>query len=85
MKKTCYLLTLLILTLSAGMTRAQKITILGTNDTHSQIDPDERGRSGALQRKAVIDSVRKADKTCCWWMPATLCKARSISNSSKAM
>ena len=30
MKKTCYLLTLLILTLSAGMTRAQKITILGT-------------------------------------------------------
>lgn len=62
MKKTCYLLTLLILTLSAGMTRAQKITILGTNDTHSQIDPDERGRSGALQRKAVIDSVRKADK-----------------------
>lgn len=62
MKKTCYLLTLLILTLSAGMTRAQKITILGTNDTHSQIDPDERGRSGALQRKAVIDSVRKAEK-----------------------
>ena len=62
MKKTCYLFTLLILTLSAGMTRAQKITILGTNDTHSQIDPDERGRSGALQRKAVIDSVRKADK-----------------------
>lgn len=42
--------------------QAQKITILATNDTHSQIEPDERGRGGALQRKAIIDSVRKADK-----------------------
>lgn len=42
--------------------KAQKITILATNDTHSQIDPDEKGRGGVLQRKAVIDSVRSIDK-----------------------
>lgn len=41
---------------------AQKITILATNDTHSQIEPDEKGRGGVLQRKAVFDSIRKADK-----------------------
>ncbi|MDE6796014.1 MAG: metallophosphoesterase, partial [Muribaculaceae bacterium] len=41
---------------------AEKLVILHTNDTHSAIMPDKDGRGGVLQRKAVIDSVRKAEK-----------------------
>lgn len=41
---------------------AEDLVILHTNDTHSLIDPDENGRGGVLQRKAIIDSVRRAEK-----------------------
>lgn len=44
---------------SAG---AERLVILHTNDTHSQIEPDAAGRGGILQRKAIIDSVRGAEK-----------------------
>lgn len=37
---------------------AQRLVVLHTNDTHSQIDPDDKGRGGVLRRKALIDSVR---------------------------
>ena len=40
----------------------ERLVILHTNDTHSSIDPDKDGRGGVLHRKAVIDSVRKAEK-----------------------
>lgn len=40
----------------------ERLVILHTNDTHSSIDPDKEGRGGVLHRKAVIDSVRKAEK-----------------------
>ena len=41
---------------------AQKLTIIHTNDTHSQIDPDEEsGLGGVLRRKVLIDSIRQAD------------------------
>lgn len=40
---------------------AQTLTILHTNDTHSHIDA-EGGVGGVLQRKALIDSVRAADR-----------------------
>lgn len=43
-------------------TGAEDLVILHTNDTHSLIDPDKDGRGGVLQRKAIIDSVRKAEK-----------------------
>lgn len=42
--------------------RAEKLVILHTNDTHSAIDSDKEGRGGILQRKAIIDSVRRAEK-----------------------
>lgn len=50
--------------LFAGCRKAEPhiLTILHTNDTHSQIDPDEKGRGGVLRRMAVIDSVRRADR-----------------------
>lgn len=42
-----------------------RVVILHTNDTHSQIDPDESGLGGIVRRKALVDSVRRAE-------PATL-------------
>lgn len=53
---------MLLLLYTCTTVRAQKISILASNDTHSQIEPDERGRGGILQRKAIIDSVRRADR-----------------------
>ena len=41
---------------------AEKIVILHTNDTHSTIDVLPDGTGGVLQRKAIIDSVRNAEK-----------------------
>lgn len=46
-------------TASAG----ERLVILHTNDTHSQIDPvGSNGLGGVLRRKAAIDSVRQAEK-----------------------
>ncbi len=39
-----------------------KLVILHTNDTHSQILPGADGLGGVMRRKAVIDSVRAAEK-----------------------
>ncbi len=41
---------------------ARDLVILHTNDTHSLILPDKDGKGGVLQRKAIIDSVRNANK-----------------------
>ena len=41
---------------------AQNLVIIGTNDTHSQIDPDDTDNmGGVLRRKVVIDSIRAAN------------------------
>lgn len=52
----------LLLSLMVVSASAEHLVILHTNDTHSQIEPDAKGQGGILQRKAVIDSVRQADK-----------------------
>lgn len=41
---------------------AQSLVLLHTNDTHSNIEPDADGIGGILPRKAIIDSVRRAEK-----------------------
>lgn len=41
---------------------AADLVILTTNDTHSSIDPGADGNGGILQRKAIVDSVRRAEK-----------------------
>ncbi len=41
---------------------AEKLVLLHTNDTHSLIEPDASGRGGVVQRKAIIDSVRRSDR-----------------------
>lgn len=48
--------------LAGGAAFAEDLVILHTNDTHSLIDPDKDGKGGVLQRKAIIDSVRRAEK-----------------------
>lgn len=57
MRKTA----LIIFALVAATMAAQHLVILHTNDTHSNIDA-EKGVGGVLQRKAIIDSVRRAEK-----------------------
>ena len=52
----------LVAAIGFGGARAEDLVILTTNDTHSQIDPDYDGRGGILRRKALIDSVRNAEK-----------------------
>lgn len=37
---------------------AKTLTILATNDTHSQIDPAADGMGGVARRKVVVDSIR---------------------------
>lgn len=60
--------TLLPMAILAGLTVApnvfaEKLVILHTNDTHSQIDPAENDNlGGILRRKVVVDSVRAAEK-----------------------
>ncbi len=55
------LATLIIGAFSCSTIEAERLVLLHTNDTHSLIDP-ENGQGGVLQRKALIDSIRKAEK-----------------------
>lgn len=48
--------------LTACAAKNSELVILHTNDTHSLIDPDEKGEGGVLQRKFLIDSIRNAEK-----------------------
>lgn len=55
-------LAVAVLAVSAALSAGAKdLVILHTNDTHSAIEPDAKGRGGILQRKAIIDSIRRAD------------------------
>lgn len=51
-----------IVSLLAASAGAEHLVLLHTNDTHSNIDTDTSGVGGVLPRKAIIDSVRKAEK-----------------------
>lgn len=47
--------------LSAGhQAEARELVIIQTNDTHSQIDPTDKGYGGIQRRKVFVDSVRQA-------------------------
>ncbi|MCM1519017.1 MAG: bifunctional metallophosphatase/5'-nucleotidase [Pseudoflavonifractor sp.] len=46
---------------SSADVESQRLVILHTNDTHSQIDTDDKDRGGVLRRKVLIDSVRAAE------------------------
>lgn len=60
--KLTHIAILLTALACAPLARAEKLVILHTNDTHSQIDPDDKdGRGGIARRKVLVDSVRSAD------------------------
>ncbi len=39
----------------------ENLVILHTNDTHSQLDPTDKGMGGIQRRKAIVDSVRASN------------------------
>lgn len=59
------ILRILALTVAAACVwsaSAERLVILHTNDTHSQIDPDDRDNLGGIgRRKVIVDSVRAAE------------------------
>lgn len=42
----------------APMTWAEDLVIIHTNDTHSQLDPTDKGLGGIQRRKVLIDSIK---------------------------
>ncbi len=60
--KYTLLLLIAIAIVCTQFTNATKLVILHTNDTHSQIDPDENNLGGILRRKVLIDSVRACER-----------------------
>lgn len=41
--------------------RGERLVLLHTNDTHSQIDPLDNGKGGVFRRKVLVDSVRAVE------------------------
>lgn len=64
MKHIVHILSLAGILYAGSMSAsAEKLVILHTNDTHSQIDPDDKdNRGGIARRKVIVDSVRGAEK-----------------------
>lgn len=56
------MLSILLATGITAPVMAEDLVLLTTNDTHSNIDFDDSGRGGILPRKAIVDSVRNAEK-----------------------
>lgn len=52
--------TLCAMALSSPHASSEHLVILHTNDTHSQIDPNNKDQGGILRRKVLVDSVRSA-------------------------
>lgn len=61
MKRIPLLIISLAFLLGCGYADAEKLVILQTNDTHSQLDPTDKGFGGVQRRKVFIDSVRAAE------------------------
>lgn len=61
MKLKNILLAAVVVT-GASQLWAEKLVILHTNDSHSQIDPLDNGQGGVLRRKAALDSIRSVNE-----------------------
>ena len=57
-----FFLYLTVLVMAVGCTPQDHLTILHTNDTHSQIEPKGNGQCGYARRMGLIRKERKADK-----------------------
>ncbi len=55
-------INLILISATSLQVRAEKVVILHTNDTHSQIEPDDiTDKGGVARRKVLIDSIRAAE------------------------
>ena len=61
MKKYSLFFVLCICALFTACTRPDHLTILHTNDTHSQIEPKSNGQGGYARRMGLINEERKQD------------------------
>lgn len=59
MRNVVYLLVLLM---CCACSKPTKLTILHTNDTHSQVEPKADNRGGYARRMGVIQREREMDK-----------------------
>jgi len=62
MKNILLYITLCPLFLLVSCARPDHLTVLHTNDTHSQIEPKANGQCGYARRMGLIAEERKADK-----------------------
>jgi 5'-nucleotidase len=62
MKKTSFFFYLLSFIFLVACTPQDHLTILHTNDTHSQVEPKANGKGGYARRMGLIAQERKADK-----------------------
>ena len=53
-----FMLLLLCALMAIPMMRADHLTIIAVNDTHSQIDPASDGKGGIARRRAIYDYLR---------------------------
>ena len=61
-KLTLALVGCAVFSFGGAIAEAENLVILHTNDTHSQIDPDDKDNLGGIaRRKVVVDSVRNAE------------------------
>ena len=57
------ILFVIIVTLAfVGCTKQDHLTILHTNDTHSQVEPNGKNKGGYARRMGLINKERRADK-----------------------
>ncbi len=56
------LLTGLIAIFAFPIVHAEHLIVIGANDTHSQIDPDNDGLGGLFRRRAAMDQIRRNHK-----------------------
>lgn len=62
MKKFSLYIVLCPFVLLLACTPQDHLTILHTNDTHSQVDPKSNGKGGYARRMGIIEQERKADR-----------------------
>ncbi len=57
-----FIFLLCVATAVGNLLKAEKLVVLHTNDTHSQIVPNDKNEGGAGRRAVLFDSVRAAEK-----------------------
>ena len=54
------LIAAMAISITVPFASAEKLVLIHTNDTHSQIDPTDKGLGGVARRQVLVDSIRAA-------------------------